>query len=170
MTQPDAITPMRWWHVAAAAALETRLFGADAWPVEAFWSELAHCDSRYYVVVERDDRVLGYAGLLAVTGGPDADVLTLAVDPAEQRRGWGDRLMQCLLAEARRRRCTNVLLEVRAGNAAAVALYEGHGFERVGVRRRYYADGDDALVMRRRAQGERRERGGAREAVAWGKP
>ncbi|MQA05796.1 MAG: ribosomal-protein-alanine N-acetyltransferase [Streptosporangiales bacterium] len=142
---------MRWWHIEQAAALEERLFVADAWPVEAFWSELAQADSRHYLVVEDAGEVRGYAGLLAVDGGPDADVLTLAVHPDEQGHGWGTRLLRSLLDEAHRRRCANVLLEVRGDNAPALALYERHGFERISVRRGYYADGDDAIVMRRRA-------------------
>ncbi len=40
-----------------------------------------------------------------------------------------------------------VLLEVRASNAAALRLYESLGFQRVGLRRRYYADGEDAVLM-----------------------
>lgn len=146
----SSVEPMRWWHIDAAAALETRLFGGDAWPAEAFWSELAQEDSRYYVVVERDGALVAYAGLLAVPGGPDADVMTLAVDPSAQGHGLGGLVLRDLLAEAARRGCASVFLEVRAGNESALALYRRHGFERVSVRRRYYADGDDALVMRRR--------------------
>lgn len=145
----DAVAPMRWWHVEAVAALENRLFAADAWSAEAFWAELAQAESRYYLVAEREDQVRGYGGLLAVPGGPDADVMTLAVDPADQGHGWGARLLGELLAEAKRRRCGTVFLDVKADNAAALRLYERHGFERVSVRRRYYADGDDAVVMRR---------------------
>lgn len=151
------IVPMRWWHLTEVAELETRLFPVDAWPVEAFWSELAQAGSRYYLVVEVDGRVRGYAGLLAVEGGPDADVLTLGIDPREQGHGWGARLLGELLGEAGRRRCVNVLLEVRGTNAPALALYERHGFRRLAVRRKYYADGDDAIVMRRRSGAQDKE-------------
>lgn len=148
MTTDVTLRPMRWWDVAPAAAMEKALFPQDAWSAESFWSELARYDSRHYVVAERHGALVGYAGLAAAAG--EADVLTVAVDAAEQGRGVGRRLLRELLAEADRRGCADVLLEVRGGNGPAVALYERHGFERVGVRRRYYADGEDAIVMRRR--------------------
>lgn len=142
------VRPMRWWDITPAAALEKALFPDDAWSAESFWSELAQYDSRHYLVAERDGVLVGYAGLAAAAG--EADVLTVAVDKAEQGCGVGGRLLRELLAEAEQRGCTDVLLEVRADNGPAMALYERHGFDRVGVRRRYYSDGADAIVMRRR--------------------
>ena len=60
-------------------------------------------------------------------------------------------LLDALLAEAVRRGTAAVLLEVRADNVAARTLYERAGFERIGLRRRYYQPGDvDAHVMRLR--------------------
>ena len=154
---------MRWWDASAVAAAELVLFGADAWSEEAVWGELA-APGRWYVVAvgptgeaagetadERTagDDVLGYAGL-AGPGGPggDADVATVAVLPGAQGRGVGRALLRALLAEAVRRGAGAVLLEVRVGNAPARALYASEGFERLAVRRRYYADGSDAEVMR----------------------
>lgn len=142
------VRAMRWWDIAPAAGLEAKLFPGDAWSPESFWSELAQYDSRHYVVAERDGVLLGYAGLAVAVG--EADVLTVAVDAAEQGHGHGGRLLRELLAEADRRGCGDVLLEVRGANEAALALYRRHGFEQVGVRRRYYANGEDAIVMRRR--------------------
>ena len=154
---------MRWWDASAVAAAERVLFGADAWSEEAVWGELAGPGRWYVVAVGRADRavpadgaadrtgdeLLGYAGL-AGPGGPggDADVATVAVLPAAQGRGLGRALLRALLAEAVRRGAGAVLLEVRVGNAAARALYASEGFERLAVRRRYYADGSDAEVMR----------------------
>lgn len=149
MTGEVLLRPMRWWDVEPAHALETQLF-PDSWSVETFWSELAHVpETRHYLVAERDGALVGYAGLVVVAH--QADVQTLAVAPAEQGRGLGRRLLDALLDEARRRDAHDVLLEVRAENAAAQALYARAGFERVGVRRGYYQPGGtDALVLRRR--------------------
>jgi ribosomal-protein-alanine N-acetyltransferase len=143
---------MRWWDVERLMPLERELFGDTAWTAEAFWSELAHPDSRCYLVAEGDpdgDDILGYAGLMA--SGTEADVQTLAVAPSAQGRGIGALLLQALVGEAARCGARSVLLEVRADNDAAIALYRRHGFERIGVRRRYYQPGDvDAHVMRLR--------------------
>jgi ribosomal protein S18 acetylase RimI-like enzyme len=59
-------------------------------------------------------------------------------------------LLGLLLAEARGRGCSQVLLEVAGENAAAIALYEAAGFARISVRRSYYGPGLDAAVMRLR--------------------
>jgi ribosomal-protein-alanine N-acetyltransferase len=140
---------MRWWDVPAAHLIEAEVF-PDPWPVEAFWSELAHVPAtRHYLVAEADGAVVGYAGLVCT--GAQADVQTLAVAADQRGLGLGGELLRALLAEARRRGATEVLLEVRAENDAAQQLYARHGFERIGVRRGYYRPGGtDALVLRRR--------------------
>lgn len=140
---------MRWWDVEPAMALERALFPQDPWTAETFWSELAHPDTRHYVVAEDGRDLVGYAGLMAVEA--HGDVQTLAVAPAAQGRGIGARLLTDLLEEAARRGCRDVQLEVRADNAAALALYRRFGFAPLRVRRGYYApDGADAVVMARR--------------------
>jgi ribosomal-protein-alanine N-acetyltransferase len=142
---------MRWWDVEALLPVDRELFGTAAWSAETFWSELARGPDRWYVVAEdAHGAVLGYAGLM-LGSGSEADVQTLAVAPAAQRRGIGGLLLRALLAEAEDRGATSVLLEVRADNEAAIALYAAHGFERIAVRRGYYQPGgQDAVIMRLR--------------------
>ena len=82
-------------------------------------------------------------------GGGEAEILTIAVAPAARRRGLGAALLAAAMQGAVLRAAATMFLEVAAGNAAALALYRAAGFEEVGRRRRYYADGEDALVMRR---------------------
>ncbi len=146
----------RWWDVESAHALETSLF-PDAWSVETFWSELAHVpETRHYVVAEVEGGLVGYGGLSV--GGDQADVQTIAVSPVAQGRGIGRQLLDELLREARSRHVTDVLLEVRAENEPARALYLSAGFERIAVRRGYYQPGaTDALVLRLRLRRERHE-------------
>jgi [ribosomal protein S18]-alanine N-acetyltransferase len=150
---------MRWWDVEGVLALERHLFGASAWTPETFWAELAHPRTRWYVVAETETQtegeaggrpaLVGYAGLLIP--GPEADVQTVAVAPSAQGRGIGGRLIDALIDTARRRGATTLLLEVRADNQAAIALYRRRGFERIAIRRRYYQPEDvDAWVMRLR--------------------
>jgi ribosomal-protein-alanine N-acetyltransferase len=140
---------MRWWDVETLLPVERELFGGTAWSPEVFWSELAHAGTRWYVVAEADGRLVGYAGLLAP--GLEADVQTMAVAPAAQGAGVGRQLLDALIDEARVRGATSLLLEVRADNEAAIALYRRRGFERIAIRRRYYQPDDvDAWVMRLR--------------------
>ena len=95
-----------------------------------------------------DDGIVGYAGLLAA--GAQADVLTIAVATSRWGQGIGTDLLAALLAEARRRGCTEVFLEVKADNTRAQRLYHWWGFTEIGIRRGYYQpSGADAIVMRR---------------------
>jgi ribosomal-protein-alanine N-acetyltransferase len=145
---------MRWWDVEAVQALDAELFGPTAWTPAAFWSELAAGPTRWYVVAESigpdgSSSLAGYAGLLVP--GTEADVQTIAVARDAQGRGVGTMLLRALTERAVRSGATSLLLEVRADNAPAIALYGREGFERVSVRRRYYQPGDvDAWIMRRR--------------------
>jgi ribosomal-protein-alanine N-acetyltransferase len=133
----------------AVLDLEHALFGDEAWTEGMLASELAGVASgRYYLVADDGGELAGYAGLLT-PGGGQADVLTLAV--AEQRwgQGLGAALLDALLAEAGRRGCSEVFLEVRVDNVRAQRLYQRRGFVEIGIRRGYYQpSGTDALVMR----------------------
>jgi ribosomal-protein-alanine N-acetyltransferase len=131
--------------------IEAELFAGDPpWSAEEFRSELAGVpETRWYTVAEDESGELaGYAGLRVVDG--TADIQTVAVAPAHQRRGLGTLLLGALIDEALRRRATEMLLEVRADNEPALALYERHGFERIARRRGYFGAGRiDGLVLRR---------------------
>jgi ribosomal-protein-alanine N-acetyltransferase len=147
------LRPMRWWDIEPVMRLEKTLFAEDAWSDTMFWSELAERDSRHYVVATTGDVVIGYAGLCAYSAD-QAYVQTIAVDPAHQRRGVGTALLNALVDESDTRGCNRVDLEVRADNDGAIALYEHHGFVRIGVRRGYYQPSNtDAIVMRRKVTG-----------------
>ncbi len=134
----------------AIMALEQELFPDDAWTPEMFADEFAQPASRrLYLVAEEGTALIGYAGMM-FTGGPQADVVTLAVAPARWGRGTGTALLLALVDQARRRGCTEVLLEVREDNPRARRLYQRHGFTEVGIRRGYYQpSGVDAVVMRK---------------------
>jgi ribosomal-protein-alanine N-acetyltransferase len=133
----------------AVLELELALFGEEAWSRQMLTGELGQQPgSRFYLVAEDAGRLVGYAGLLAAGG--QGDVLTIAVDTASWGQGVGSELLRQLLAEAKRRDCAEVFLEVRADNARAQRLYHWWGFAEVGIRRGYYQpSGVDAIVMRR---------------------
>ena len=134
----------------AVLGLELALFGEEAWSRQMLAGELSQQPaSRYYLIAEDPaGTVVGYAGLLAAGG--QADVLTIAVSTTRWGQGIGSQLLEELLAEALRRGCTEVFLEVRADNLRAQRLYQWWGFAEVGLRRGYYQpSGTDAIVMRR---------------------
>jgi [ribosomal protein S18]-alanine N-acetyltransferase len=152
-------------------ALEYELFPDDPWTPEMFADEVAQPpDSRLYLIAEaeagdggvRESDIMtgrgaacppvmaGYAGMMFIPGGTQADVLTIAVRSPYWGRGIGSALLAALLGAARDRGCAEVFLEVRADNPRAHGLYLRRGFTEIGVRRGYYQpSGMDAIVMRK---------------------
>ncbi len=152
-------------------ALEHELFPDDPWTAQMFADEVVlPPESRLYLVAEADaghggvdERnvvsgpgrgagpvMAGYAGMLFVPGGGQADVLTIAVRESHWGQGIGSALLDALIQAARDHDCAEVFLEVRADNSRAHGLYTRRGFEEIGVRRGYYQpSGADAIVMRK---------------------
>jgi len=139
---------MRLADLPAVLGLEEELFAPDTWTAAMYRDELSRTDTRWYLVAEDDEQVVGYGGLIAY---PDeAHVATLGVATARQGEGIGARLLDALLTEADRRGSPVVLLEVRADNGVAQELYRRRGFAEIGRRRGYYQpSGADAVVMKR---------------------
>ena len=116
---------------------------AAGWTAAQLAEELEQPLARV-LVWDQDGRVLGHALGWAVAG--ETQVHEIAVAPVARRRGLGRQLVEALCAA-----CGGgpALLELRASNAPALALYQACGFETVGRRPRYYPDGEDALLMTR---------------------
>jgi [ribosomal protein S18]-alanine N-acetyltransferase len=143
------LRPMTTADIRAVLRLERQLFSDEAWSRAMLTGELAQQPrSRHYLVADDGGVLAGYAGLLAA--GTQGDVLTLAVAAGRWGQGTGSALLEALLAEAARRGCREVFLEVRTDNARAQRLYRRYGFTQIGIRRGYYQpSGTDALVMRK---------------------
>lgn len=89
-----------------------------------------------------DERPAGFA--LARIVADEAELLLLAIRPAQRRRGVGTALLRATIGDARERGATTIHLEVRANNEA-VKLYRSEGFEKIGERRDYYRGRDGKL-------------------------
>ena len=146
MAEPFVLRPLEEADLDAAAAIEAAA-GLPARSPEARRAELA--DPRTHTVVLEAGGAIACVGSLWLA--PDAaHVTSLAVAAEARRRGHGRRLTHALVALALSLEAEAVTLECRVSNVAARALYRGCGFEEAGERRRYYADGEDAVIMTRR--------------------
>ena len=130
----------------AVRAVDAKAFGTDAWSAAAWQAEWDGVPvMRHLAVAVENDRVIGY-GIVA-TIADVADLHRIAVAADQRRHGLGAALVRALMAEARRRGCTRMLLEVEASNEAALALYGRLGFVEIARRQAYYGAGRDALVL-----------------------
>lgn len=139
------LSPMRRRDLRSVLRIEGQVYPRP-WTFTLYMSELNMRSSRHYVVARVDGHIVGYAGLLFTAD--EAHVTTIAVDPAQQRRFVGTRLLLHQAAVARARRARHLTLEVRASNEPAKALYERFGFQAAGIRKNYYSEvNEDAIVM-----------------------
>lgn len=136
--------------LAAVRDIESRAY-RDAWPARLFEQELENAFAHYLVAVEHDaagagGEVVGFMGVWYMVD--QLHLVTIAVDPARQHQGIGQRLLLECLELAREAELDEVVLEVRETNTSARALYEGFGFRKAGEIKGYYKDnGETAVVM-----------------------
>jgi len=102
-----------------------------------------------FKVAIKEGRIVGYV-IVGVTHAAKGHLASIATDPRFRRTGIGTLLMDSVLAYLSERHVGVVSLEVRPSNAPAVAFYRKFSFVESGRKRRYYPDGEDALVMTKR--------------------
>lgn len=140
------IRPAKPGDAGPIAALESLLFGADAWSLSSVEEELSGADRCTFVAVSEDD-LLGYASTMR--SGDVVDLLRIAVHRSRRREGLARSLLAAAVEQARSGGADRMLLEVGSRNRAALAFYAGEGFVEIHLRERYYRDGSDALVLQR---------------------
>jgi ribosomal-protein-alanine N-acetyltransferase len=143
------IRGMRLEDIPAVSAIDRASF-PNPWPESTYRYELLENRVAHVLVVEArlSAEVVGMAGYWLVVD--EAHISTFAVHPRWRNRGVGSALLRALLRQAAELGATSALLEVRAGNGPAQALYRRFGFRKVGRRKGYYRDnGEDALLMNR---------------------
>ena len=125
-------------------ALEERCFRGDRLSPRQYRVHLESTRA-WLGVVAHDGAIRGSALVMFRADSPAARLYSIAVDPAARGQGLGLVLLRAAERAARARGATSMRLEVSAGNAAAIALYEREGYACFGRKRRYYEDGADAL-------------------------
>ncbi len=144
LPQGFLIRPARVEDVPAVAALEGLVF-TDPWPARLYLQEVGQPLRFQRIVCDADDRVAAY--LFASWQADELHVLKVATHPLYQRQGLAAALLDAARGEALRRRGRGLVLEVRPSNAPAIRVYDRLGYDLLGRRPHYYADGEDAMVM-----------------------
>ena len=137
--------PMASSDLDQVAALEAAVFpegaltSGERWTIEMFAEELA-CKDRTWWVAYSGDVLVGFAGALYIDGG--LHVLDVCVAPTHRRRGIATKLVTNLIQDGINLGASSAMLEVRASNEQAQALYAAMGFVQTGTRPHYYAPND----------------------------
>ena len=140
------VEPLRRRHLPGVMPIE-RVSYPRPWTEGVLHSEIEMMrrGERHYLVARDGNEVVGYGGLMFVVD--DAHLTNIAVKPERQRQGIATRMLAELAWAAIDRGCSALTLEVRVSNSGAQALYRDFGFVPAGVRKRYYENVEDAIVM-----------------------
>lgn len=125
------------------AALEAECF-SDPWNMRML-AESFLSGHFFGSLLEENGIITAYGGMSVVED--EAEVQLIATAEMYRRCGRGGKILEDLIGEAKRRGVRRMFLEVRVSNAPAMMLYLKHGFRGLYARVRYYADGEDAIVM-----------------------
>jgi len=129
---------------AGMSALDRLCVGADGWSAESFREEAQRPESIILAAYDGDTLAGMIAGFTAADTG---EILTVGTAPQYRRQGVARMLMEAFLT-ALPEDVENIALEVRQSNTAAIELYKSFGFEKAGVRKRFYRNpAEDADVM-----------------------
>jgi ribosomal-protein-alanine N-acetyltransferase len=132
-------------------SMERVLFADSPWTTGQFKEAFEGVPTirHFLVATNKEDQIVGYAAVLVVAPGVEADVLTVAVLPEYVRQGIASHFMNELEIWSKAKQASAMMLEVGVENAGAIALYEKLGYQRISTRKNYYGTGLDALVMRK---------------------
>jgi [ribosomal protein S18]-alanine N-acetyltransferase len=119
---------------------------ATPWSRDAFYNEIYNNKFAVYIVLEEDEKIIGYVGAWVVID--EAHVTNLAILPSYRGKKLGEALLRKMMAVAKDMGARSMTLEVRVTNNVAQSLYRKLGFQNGGIRKNYYSDNqEDALVM-----------------------
>ena len=121
----------------------------DPWSREAFESEMSGLNPCVYFVAVQEDRICGYMGVWHILD--EGHITNVAVHPEYRGQGIGRMLVETSISDGMSKGIEAFTLEVRKSNDTAQELYKKCGFESVGIRKRYYANNEDALIMWRQS-------------------
>lgn len=141
------IRPFQSSDLDAVVAIETKNFSLP-WSAQSFldcsrWKEF------WFYVAEQNKKIIGY--FVAQVVGDEAELHNIAVDPACQKKGVGQAMLDAFLKQTKNGGVQNIFLMVRPSNQVAIHLYQKSGFELIDRRPKYYEDTrEDALVFCKR--------------------
>ena len=116
----------------------------EPWPKKAYEKEITNPLANYRVITVNNE-VVAYGGFWKIID--EADINNIAVKKEYRGKGFGKMLMNALIEDAKSQNVKAMTLEVRVTNESAIALYKKLGFKEAGIRKKYYSDNEDALIM-----------------------
>lgn len=116
------------------------------WSINILKNDFENENSKY-IVAKIDNEIVGFAGIKIILD--EADIMNIAVRTDKRKLGIGSILLEKLIKIAIDSNCNFITLEVNENNFPAIYLYEKYDFEKIGLRKKYYNNTDNAIIMKR---------------------
>lgn len=127
------------------ATIERRCFSHDTWSESSIINDIKRENRIWYKAQDRSSNIIGYCAFML--SNDRAELLKLAIDDAHRKKGIATALLLNAFYDIRNLKKDMIFLEVSAGNISAINLYKSIGFTQVSIRKNYYGQGRDAIVM-----------------------
>lgn len=116
----------------------------DFWNIDTLKEELTNQNSKY-IVAKKNDEVVGFGGIWKAVD--DIHITNIVVRKDQRKKGIGEKILKKLIILSKLQNVENITLEVNITNIPAQNLYEKYGFKKIGIRKKYYNNQNDAFIM-----------------------
>ena len=116
----------------------------DFWSYNILKQELENGKSKYFVL-KQENEIIGFAGILLIID--EVNIMNIVVRKDKRNLGIGSLLLEKIIDFSEIHNATSITLEVNEKNVPAIRLYEKYGFKQVGIRKKYYNNEDNAILM-----------------------
>ena len=114
------------------------------WNINNLKNDFSNPNSTYFTA-KIGDEIVGFAGFLVICD--EANIMNIVTKSSKRNIGIGTKLLNTLIDSAKKQGLKSITLEVNANNCTAIHLYEKFEFKRIGLRKKYYNNTDDAIIM-----------------------
>ena len=118
----------------------------DFWNINNLKNDFSNLNSTY-LIARVENEIVGFAGFLKICD--EANIMNIVTKKNKRNLGIGSKLLENLILYAKNQNCKSITLEVNEHNNIAIHLYEKYNFKRIGLRKKYYNNTDDAILMAR---------------------
>ena len=117
----------------------------EFWNENVLKNELENPASTYIVAKDEQNNIVGYAGIWQPID--EAHITNIVTKKDKRRNKIGTKMLEELIKIAKEKKLKDITLEVNVNNIPAINLYKKYNFKEVGIRKKYYNNSDDAIIM-----------------------
>ena len=116
----------------------------DFWSYNVLRQELENDKSKYFVIKQKN-KIVGFAGIILIID--EVNIMNIVVKKDKRKLGIGSLLLEKIIEFSKIHGAVSITLEVNEKNIPAIKLYKKYGFKQVGLRKKYYNNEDNAILM-----------------------